>query len=197
MALNRTVIVGNLKTISWLLAIMGIALILSYILPINNLGIKPRSVAGLFGILFAPFLHSGFSHLIGNAFVFFVLGTLLLHLEGSRAILIMISVVLISGAGTWLIGGANTVHIGASGLIYGMIGYLLSYGVFKRSVGSIILSVVVLLLYGGAVWGILPADNSVSWEMHLCGFLAGILMAKLNVRRVAGAVQSEASVAPE
>jgi membrane associated rhomboid family serine protease len=197
MALNRTVIVGNLKTISWLLAIMGIALILSYILPINNLGIKPRSVAGLFGILFAPFLHSGFSHLIGNAFVFFVLGTLLLHLEGSRAILIMISVVMLSGAGTWLIGGANTVHIGASGLIYGMIGYLLSYGVFKRSVGSILISVVVLLLYGGAVWGILPADNSVSWEMHLCGFLAGILMAKLNVRRVAGAVQSEASVAPE
>lgn len=162
---------------------MWIALILSYVLPINNLGIMPRSTRGLFGILFAPFLHGGFSHLLGNSIALFLLGSLLLGIEGKGAISIVIFLTLLSGGGTWLIGSANSVHIGASGLIYGLMSYLLFFGIFKRSVGSIAVSIIVFLLYGGAIWGVLPTNAYISWEMHLCGFLAGVVIAKMNIRR--------------
>lgn len=89
----------------------------------------------------------------------------------------------LSGMGTWLIGSANSVHIGASGLIYGLISYLFFFGIFKRSVGSIVVSVVVFLLYAGAIWGVFPSGSYISWEMHLCGFLAGVLMAKVSIKR--------------
>lgn len=185
MALDTTknTIVGNLKTLGVLVGIMWAILLLSYLLPLNDMGIKPRTLGGLVGILFAPFLHLNFAHLVGNSLCLIILGSIFLGVEGKRSAAIMLFVILLSGAGTWLIGRDGSVHIGASGLIYGMISYLLFYGIFKRSIGSILISVLVFFLYGGAIWGVFPSGPMVSWEMHLSGFLAGILLAKLSIQK--------------
>jgi len=189
-SINSNGFVRNLKTIAVLLAIMWIALLLSYIFPLNNFGIRPRQSTGLLGIVFAHFLHGGFAHLIGNSISLAMLGSILFSVEGRGAIFILALIGAISGAGTWLIGSSNSVHIGASGLIYGVIGYLLFDGIFRRSIASIAVSVVVFVLYGGAIWGVFPQGTHISWEMHLCGFLAGIVIAKLNVKSAAAAPQS-------
>jgi membrane associated rhomboid family serine protease len=182
LAKNSTV-TGSLKTMAVFIAILWIILILSYLLPVNSLGIRPRSLAGLPGIIFAPLLHGGFSHLIGNSISLLVLGTFLLSVEGRRSAGIFLLLILFSGAGTWIIGRSDSIHIGASGLIYGIIGYLLFYGIFKRSIGSILVSVVIFIFYGGAIWGVFPSGTFVSWEMHLCGFLSGIIIARMSIRR--------------
>jgi len=183
MAESKSTIMGNLKTMAVFIAILWAILILSLLFPLNNLGIRPRSLAGLPGIFFAPFLHGGFSHLIGNSVSLLILGTFLLSIAGVRSVGIMLFLILLSGAGTWIIGRGESIHIGASGLIYGIIGYLLFYGIFKRSIGSILISVVIFIFYGGAIWGVFPSGTFISWEMHLCGFLSGILIAKISITR--------------
>lgn len=179
----KKTIISNLKILLVLVGIMWLVLILSNLFPLNNLGIRPRTLSGLSGIFFAPLLHLSFSHLIGNSVCLLILGSILLGVEGKRSLAIFVFVVLLSGAGTWLIGKTNSIHIGASGLIYGMISYLLFYGIFKRSIGSILISILVFFLYGGAVWGVFPSGPMISWEMHLSGFLAGILLAKLSIKK--------------
>ena len=103
-------------------------------------------------------------------------------LAGTTALVeVTILVALFGGAGTWLIGRSGSVHVGASGVVFGYLGYLLGRGLFERSLGSILVSLVVGVLYGGLVWGVLPTRPGVSWEGHLCGFLAGVLAAWLIV----------------
>jgi len=144
-------------------------------------GIRPREVKGLLGILFAPFLHGDFAHVISNSVPAFVLGWFV-ALAGTTALVeVTILVALFGGAGTWLIGRSGSVHVGASGVVFGYLGYLLGRGLFERSLGSILVSLVVGVLYGGLVWGVLPTRPGVSWEGHLCGFLAGVLAAWLIV----------------
>ncbi len=146
-------------------------------------GIEPRSVEGLDGILLSPLLHGGLAHLANNSVPFVVLG-LLVFLGGLRNFVVTtVLVVLISGLGVWLIGAPNTVHVGASGLIFGYFGYLLLRGYFSRSVGSILLAAALVVLYGGALWGLLPLQTGVSWTAHLFGFLGGALSAYLLHRR--------------
>nr|WP_084681761.1 rhomboid family intramembrane serine protease [Actinomycetospora chiangmaiensis] len=140
-------------------------------------GIVPRSVDGLSGILWAPLLHYGWPHLIANSLPFLVLGFLALAGGLGQFIAVTALVWLLGGFLTWLTGFGVTV--GASGVIFGWLAFLLFRGFFARSGRQIVLAVVLLLVYGGVLWGVLPGTPGVSWQAHLFGALAGILAARL------------------
>lgn len=141
-------------------------------------GIIPRNPIGLRGILFAPFLHGNFVHLLGNTFPFLILGWLIMLREIRDFWIVSFVAAGVGGAGTWLVGSPG-VHIGASGVIFGYLGYLLLRGYFERSVFAIALSLGVGSLFGSLLWGVLPMQAGISWEGHLFGFLGGAIAAKL------------------
>jgi membrane associated rhomboid family serine protease len=137
-------------------------------------GIRPRTVSGLDGILFAPFLHAGFGHLLSNSLVFAVLGVIAyVAVTLGRFLGVILFTGLSSGLGAWLFGDPNTIVIGASGVIFGLLGFLLFRGIAERSPGAITVSVMMLLIYGGTISEILPGAPYVSWQSHLFGFLGG------------------------
>ena len=165
-----------------LLALMWGIEILDFLLPIIQLdrfGIRPRSIAGLPGIILSPILHLGFPHLISNSIPFLILGGMVMT-SGARIFASVSAIVIIlGGLGVWIFGGANTIHIGASGLIFGYLGFLLSRGIFERNALWILISTGIMLAYGGMLYGVLPGQRGISWLGHLCGFLAGIASARL------------------
>ncbi len=143
-------------------------------------GIHPRDLQGLWGILCAPLLHGGFGHLAANTVPYLVLGWYVIAGRKGDFFLVSAIVIVLGGAGVWLTAPANSVHIGASGLIFGYLGFLLARGLFERSLGSILVAVIVGLLYGGLIFGVLPSGESgVSWQGHLFGFVGGAIAAKL------------------
>lgn len=150
-------------------------------------GIVPRTLSGLWGILFAPVLHGGFAHLLANTVPFLTLGFLVMVRGLGTFVGVSLLVILLGGLGVWIF-GARGYHIGASGLIFGYIGYLLARGYFERSFGSLAVAVIVAVLYGGALWGVLPGQRGISWEGHLFGFLAGVATAGLLKARPRSAV---------
>ena len=144
---------------------------------LNDFGIRPRNIEGLRGILFAPFLHGNWRHLISNTFPLIILSWLIMARDRSEWIAVTVLTAIASGLGTWLFGGAATVHIGASGVVFGYFGFLVARAYFERSFGSIAISLLVLALFGGMIWGILPVRVGISWEGHLFGLLGGIAAA--------------------
>ncbi|CAJ1500902.1 rhomboid family intramembrane serine protease [[Mycobacterium] holstebronense] len=148
-------------------------------------GIRPLETDGLWGVLFAPLLHANWAHLLANTGPALVLGFLLTLTGLSRFVLATAIVWIVGGLGTWLIGNVGsscgpTDHIGASGLIFGWLAFLVVFGWFTRRIWQILVGVVVLFLYGGVLWGAVPVLNvcgGVSWQGHLCGALAGVLAA--------------------
>lgn len=147
---------------------------------LDGYGIKPRTTNGLLGILYAPFLHGGFGHLMANTMPILILGGLILFSRGLKDFFIVTGLVMIvSGLGTWLIGPSFSVHIGASGLVFGYFGFLLLMAYFERSCQAIVVAGVVLFVYGGLVWGILPRGDGISWQSHLFGLVGGFLAAYL------------------
>jgi membrane associated rhomboid family serine protease len=140
-------------------------------------GIVARQVDGLTGILWAPLLHVSWEHLIANSVPFFVLGFLVLAGGLGQFLAVTALVWLLGGFLTWCTGYGVTV--GASGVIFGWLAFLLFRGVFARSARHIALAVVLLLLYGSVLWGVLPGTPGVSWQAHLFGALAGVLAARL------------------
>jgi membrane associated rhomboid family serine protease len=146
-------------------------------------GIAPRELSGLDGVLWAPFLHGGFGHLIANTLPFLIMGAVI-ALSGFRVFAqVTVIVGLISGLGVWLFGPDNTVHIGASGLVFGYLLYLLVRGFFARKVSYVIGGIVIFMIYGGVLWGLLPAPG-VSWQGHLFGAIGGVAAASLVHGRV-------------
>lgn len=141
-------------------------------------GIRPRQAVGLIGIVTAPFLHSGFPHLISNTIPFLVLGGIIAASGVQRFFQVTVLVALISGLGTWLVGPSNTDHIGASGLVFGYLTYLLGRGFFERKLTYLFVAVVVLFFYGGVLWGIVP-KNGISWQGHIFGAIGGIVAARV------------------
>jgi membrane associated rhomboid family serine protease len=144
-----------------------------------GLGIQPRTLAGLWGILFAPFLHGSFAHLIANTVPLAVLGWFVMLRRKRDLFTVSLLSALVGGLGTWLIAPAMSVTVGASILIFGYLGYLLSRGIFERRFWPIVGSVLVFFLYGGALLGVLPGDIGISWQGHLFGLLGGILAARM------------------
>jgi membrane associated rhomboid family serine protease len=173
---QATVLLG-LVAIFWLVEIISVVFFHNQVNSLAQYGIIPRNPIGLRGILFAPFLHGGWGHLIANTIPFLTLGWLVMLQETSDFYIVTIVTMIIGGLGTWLFGATNSVHIGASILIYGYLGFLLLRGYFQRNVPSLLLSIVVFFIYGGTLWGVLPSQMGISWQGHLFGFLGGVLAA--------------------
>ena len=149
-------------------------------------GVRPQETDGLLGILFAPLLHAGWGHLVANTLPLLVLGFLIL-LSGVRYWLEVTAVIwVVGGLGTWLVAPPNTVHLGASVLVFGWLVHLILRGFFTGQAGQILIGLVVLFLYGGVLWGVLPGQAGISWQGHLFGALGGGLAAWLTSDRHAG-----------
>lgn len=146
---------------------------------LDSYGIQPHSMIGLRGIVFAPFLHGGFPHLIANTIPFLTLGWLTMVQETSDFYIVSIASALIGGLGVWVFGSPQSVHIGASILIYGYLGFLLLRGYFQKNFPSIALSIFVVIAYGSLIWGVFPSQMGVSWQGHLFGFVGGAIAAKM------------------
>src|SRR3984893_14511553 len=172
-------------------AILGVCVLLAWSVELvdrvafggslERYGIQPRNVAGLWGILAAPVLHAGWLHLFANTVPFVVLGWLVMLRRLSDFVVVTALALLIGGLGVWLLGAPNSIHVGASGLIFGYLGYLLARGYFERSVWAVLLGLAALLLYGGVLWGVLPGQPGISWEGHLFGFVGGAAAARVLV----------------
>jgi membrane associated rhomboid family serine protease len=146
---------------------------------LDRFGIQPRDVDGLGDILLAPWLHFGWGHLISNSIPFLVLG-ILIYLSGvGRWLVTVLVTAVVSGITVWLISPPNSLTLGASGIVFGFLTYLLVRGFFTRKLSQIVIAVVVMLLYGGVLWGIFPTSAGVSWQGHLGGAVGGVLSAWL------------------
>lgn len=184
-------VVGGLTVLSFVVLLWVIELfdsLSSHRLDDN--GIRPLETDGLVGILFAPLLHSNWDHLIANTVPALVLGFLMTLAGMSRFIFATAIVWILGGLGTWLIGNVGTHcpyvgvrcevnHIGASGLIFGWLAFLIVFGFFTRKVWEIVVGVIVLLVYGSVLLGVLPGTPGVSWQGHLSGAVAGVIAAYL------------------
>ena len=137
-------------------------------------GIEPREADGLDGILFAPMLHAGWGHLAANTVPLLVFGFLILLAGVARWLAVTAVVWIVGGVGVWLTGGENTIHLGASVLAFGWLVYLLARGIFSLSAAHIATGVLLLFLYGGLLWGVLPGQPGVSWQGHLFGAVGGL-----------------------
>jgi len=176
---TQIVTLGGLVALMWAVEILDqFVFRLGFRQTLDIYGIIPRTQIGLRGILFAPFLHGSFAHLIGNTVPFIVLGWLIMLRQTSDFFWVSVISALVSGTGTWLFGSSG-VHIGASGVIFGYLGYLMLRGYFERSALAIAMSLGVGTLYGSLLWGVLPMQYGISWEGHLFGFLGGVLAARL------------------
>jgi membrane associated rhomboid family serine protease len=173
---TQAIILATFVAIFWLLEILDQFVFRG---SLDIFGIIPHQVIGLRGILFAPFLHGDFPHLIANTVPFLILGWLVMLQETSDFFIVTGLTMLVGGLGVWLFATPGSIHIGASILIFGYLGFLLLRGYFQRNIPSILLSILVFLLYGGTIWGVLPSRPGISWQGHLFGFLGGVLAAKL------------------
>lgn len=171
----------NIEITLGAVVVIWLVYLLELILPfdLRMYGIRPRSIVGLWGIAISPLLHAGFAHLIANTGALAVL--LLLSLSYNRKLTFeaIAFIWLVDGVLVWVFGSAHSVHIGASGIIFGLIGFLLFLGVFRREWKTIVISLIVLVFYGGAVLSMLVYIPGVSWAGHFFGFCAGVLAAWL------------------
>lgn len=150
---------------------------------LDRQGIEPREIDGLDGVLFAPFLHAGWDHLIGNTIPFLLLGFAIAVGGLARVVAVTAIVMLVGGLGTWLVAPSHTVHIGASGVVFGYAAYLVARGVYSRSLGQIALGIVVLAIWGTTLLQGLVPEDGVSWQGHLFGALGGVFAARVLHRR--------------
>jgi membrane associated rhomboid family serine protease len=140
---------------------------------LNQYGIIPRRIDRVPGILFAPFLHSSLKHLTANSLPLLILGAILCARSKGEFIVVSACGILFGGGLTWLF-ARHAAHIGASGLVFCYFGYLSSLAYFRRNIGTLLLSVICIIGYGGMIRGILPTSAAVSWEGHLAGLVTGI-----------------------
>ncbi len=183
------IVVGGLVAVLWI--VEALDTLLKHRL--DAYGIRPHQIGGLRGIVFAPFLHTGWGHLIGNTLPLAVLGLIIAVKSVQRFVSVAVIVAVSSGLGAWLVGSSNSLHLGASGLIFGLLTYLLVRGWFAQKLGQILIGVVVALFYGTMLFGVLPVTTAVSWEAHLFGAIGGVVAAYLLDRKKAAKV-NEVSV---
>ena len=139
-------------------------------------GLYPRTYSGIIGILFCPLIHSSFNHLFSNSIPLLVLGGITFYFYRPIAFSVFFWVYLMSGVWLWA-AGREAYHIGASGLVYGFASFLFFSGIFRKEKTTMVLSLLVVFLYGSLIWGIFPIHPEISWESHLLGSLAGAITA--------------------
>lgn len=143
---------------------------------LRNLALLPRHTEGLYGLVFHPLLHADFGHLIGNSIPLLVLGLLMFSAYKVIAHRVFFIMYFLTGFMVWLF-ARESWHLGASGLVYGLAAFLFFSGIFRRHIKLMVISLLVVFLYGSMVWGVLPIDPTVSWEGHLFGALSGTMLA--------------------
>ncbi len=156
----------------WLVRLTEITLGISFV----KGGVYPLHLKGLHGILTSPFIHSGFAHLVSNSVPFFILLFALVYFYRSISYRIFWQIYILSGICVWLF-GREAWHIGASGVVYGLAAFHLVSGIIRNDVRLLTISVTVVFLYGGMVWGMFPINPDISWESHLWGAVSGVLLA--------------------
>ena len=149
-------------------------------LTFDGLGIVPRTGPGLLGIAFSPLLHADFTHLVANALPLLVLLTLLFSDRHYHPWSTISTIWFASGLGTWLIGRPDSLHIGASSIVFGLVAYLILSGFLMRRWRSAFIAIFVFLAFGGIFYGVVPQPGPISWEGHLCGSIAGLFTANQN-----------------
>lgn len=145
---------------------------------LNQFGLLPRNIDTLYGIILSPLLHVSLVHFLSNIVPLLIFSLLMMQYGVKQFFLVTIYCILLSGTLVWLF-GRNSMHIGASGLIYGYFGYLLLAGMLSQKIKLILISLVVGFTYGGLIFGVLPHLKNVSWESHLFGFFSGLSCALL------------------
>ena len=177
---------GQALVLGGTLAVFWVVFVVNFLIggSLLSLGVIPRTTIGLRGILFAPFLHASLSHLVANSIPFVALGWMVMLRDERHFIPVTVAGMIGSGLMAWLLGAPGSVHIGASGVIFGYLGFLMLTGWYTRSFGSILLSVIVTVVWGSLVFGMMPGAAGISWQAHLGGFLGGVLAARgFRVRR--------------
>jgi membrane associated rhomboid family serine protease len=141
----------------------------------GDFGVRPRQIAGLAGILFAPLMHGDFAHLLSNSLPLLILGTTMLYLYPHAALRVLPAVYFGPGIAVWLFARGSS-HIGASGLVYGLVTYIFVAGILRRDKRAIAASLLVCFLYGALIWGVLPIAPKLSWETHLAAAIIGLAL---------------------
>jgi membrane associated rhomboid family serine protease len=176
---RRTTVLAAVLAAPWIVLAANATLFAGTLL---RFGIVPRTMTGLPGIVVAPLLHANAAHLLANSYGIVVLGGLVLLRRERDFVVVTLSGTLLGGFATWLV-GRPAVHVGASGVVFAYLGYLLSTGLFERRVGAIVLSLAAAVTWGGLLVGLLPLLPGVSWEGHIAGLAAGVLAARALARR--------------
>ena len=180
----RTDRIAGVQVVLALLAAMWVLEVVDVALDprLDQYGIEPRDPDGLVGVVAAPFLHADFGHLIANTIPFIALG-IIIGLQGVARVLAVTGIVLVvSGLGTWLIAPDNSIHIGASGIVFGYATYLLARGIFNRDLIEIGIGLGVAAIWGTALLGGLIPQDGVSWQGHFFGAVGGVLAARVFAR---------------
>jgi len=142
----------------------------------EDFGVRPRQLVGLIGVVCAPLVHGDFAHLLSNSLPLIVAGTTMLYLYPRSSLRVLPAVYFGPGVAVWLF-AAGSSHIGASGIVYGLVAYIFVSGLIRRDRRAIAASLLVAFMYGALVWGVLPIRRGVSWETHLAAVLIGIALA--------------------
>lgn len=174
--------------ILWLIHIVGDA----YDLPLSRLGVLPRQASGIIGIFTSPLIHGDYDHLFNNSLPILVLGWCLLYFYPRVAWRVLAGIWILAGTWVWISARGDT-HIGASGVIYGLAAFLFFSGLFRRQRALMAIALLVVFLYGGLIWGLLPIVPRMSWESHLWGGVAGVVLAWFY-RRVQPAYLNEPGI---
>jgi membrane associated rhomboid family serine protease len=159
-------------------AILWIVYIASLAANINLdwMGILPRNLLGVLGIVTGPVVHANFSHLLSNTFPLIILGWAIIYFYPKVSYKAFLVVYILTGVFVWLF-ARQVYHIGASGIVYGFVSFLFFSGIFRKDNKSIAIALIIIFLYGGIVWGVLPGQKGISWESHLFGGIAGVIAA--------------------
>lgn len=184
--------INKIKPLLVLFAIIWLVFIVDFILPVDltRFGVIPRKISGLIGIVTMPFLHANLYHILSNSLPFLLLGSALFYFYPGEAMKVFVLATLMTGLLVWIfarsscgVGGAACVHVGASGIIYSFATYLVFAGFYCKKIWGIIISFLVIIFYGGLIWGLLPGRFYISWEGHLAGAIAGFTLAYFNYKK--------------
>ena len=177
---DMKLILNSLKFSAMIVLVLWVVHIYALLteLSLTHLGIYPREVDGMVGILTAPLIHGSWEHLISNSTPLFVAMSLIHYFYKRVALSSFLLIYFLTGFSVWLF-GRSVYHIGASGVVYGLLAFIFWSGVFRRNIKSIVLALIVTIMYVGYLEGIVPFQEGISWESHLMGLLVGILIAFL------------------
>ena len=174
---GQALVLGGTLALLWLLEIVDLVALRGRL---DELGIRPRTVVGLIGIPLHPFLHAGLGHLGANTVGLIFAGWFIVNRRRRDYFLVWACATIVGGIGTWLIAPAGSLHVGASGVVMGLMGFLIARGWFERRFFAILASLAMALLWGGTIIaGLFPAEAHISWQVHLFGLAGGILAARL------------------